>query len=343
MGGDESPHSFVCAAINFLCSHSSVHILLFGDEAILRAIIDSATVSATARRSFFTVGVIPRKLPNAWLDRMTIVHAPDVVDPGDKPSSALRHKPQSSMRLAAEAVASGQADAVLSAGNTGALMAITRYCLGSLPGISRPAICKAMPIAGRSCYVLDLGANLTADAEQLHQFALMGAAIAEGEGLSPAKVGLLNVGIEGQKGSQILHDANETLRADKRFDYVGFVEGHAFFDRTVNVVVCDGFSGNVVLKACEGLARYLISDFRYYFSASWLRRVLAGTFSVVTRGWFKRLNPEAYNGALLLGLNGVAVKSHGGANGAGFLAALQVTYEQAQRKPHIRLSQWLQQ
>jgi glycerol-3-phosphate acyltransferase PlsX len=322
MGGDESPHTFVDAAVIFLQHHPFVHIILFGDQAVIQAALhhlDSQSVST----------------------RLTIRHAEQFVAPEDKPSLALRHKQKSSMWMALTAVAEGSAQAILSPGNTGALMAMARHVLGSLEGIDRPAICKRMPISRSVCYVLDLGANLIADVKQLQDFALLGAALVEAEGLSPARVGLLNVGQELQKGTDLLQDANESLKAATRFQYLGFVEGNAIFDGSVNVVVCDGFSGNVALKACEGLARYLAADLHSYFAASWTKRLLGTLIKILANGWFKRLNPDAYNGALLIGLNGIVVKSHGGANRAGFIAALNVAADLAQRRPDQLLTRWL--
>lgn len=324
MGGDESPHSFVSASLIFLQRNSSASIVLFGDERLLRNYLSEQDLTSLG-------------------GRLSIAHANDIVEPNDKPGIALRHKRQSSMWMAVTAVAEGRADAVVSAGNTGALMAIGLYLLGTLDGIDRPAICKRMPIAGPSCYVLDLGANLSVDANQLHQFALMGAALAEVDNISPVKVGLLNVGHENQKGTDTLQQTDQLLSIDRRFEYIGFVEGHALFDASANVIVCDGFAGNIALKACEGLARYLMRDLQRYFTASSLRRLLGGVVRLLARGWFRHLNPAAHNGALLLGLKGVVVKSHGGADDAGFLAAIQVAFEQAQRKPHVRLANWLAQ
>ncbi|WP_394202850.1 phosphate acyltransferase PlsX [Marinagarivorans algicola] len=322
MGGDESPHSFVHATLFFLKSHPHTSVLLYGSD----------TVIAAAKQN-------PHAKP--LLSRLQFIVAEQVVAPDEKPSSALRKKQQSSMWLALHAVAQGRADAALSAGNTGALMVMARYLLGMLKGIDRPAICKRMPVRGASCYVLDLGANLTASALQLEQFALIGAALAEVEGVVPAKVGLLNIGEEHQKGTEVLREADQRLRDNTRYSYQGFVEGNAMFDGRVNVVVCDGFTGNIALKASEGLARYLIRDLKRYFGSTPWRRVLGFCARLLASGWFKRLNPADYNGALLAGLNGVVIKSHGGADQAAFSAALQMTCEQAQRKPHLLLATWL--
>ena len=324
MGGDESPHSFVCASVSFLKLHSLAHITLFGDKATLESSLSTLDINA----------VVPR---------LNVVHAEQIVTPEEKPGVALRSKQRSSMWLALSAVASGEMQAVLSAGNTGALMAMARHLLGTLEGIERPAICKRMPVSGAPCFVLDLGANVKVGAKQLREFALMGAALAEVEGVAPVKVGLLNVGEELQKGTEVLQETDKLLRDDPRYQYLGFVEGNAIFEGVANVVVCDGFAGNVALKASEGLARYLIQDLRRYFAASWWRKFLGALLGLMAIGWFKRLDPAGYNGALLVGLKGVVVKSHGGADGKGFQAALRVANDQAQRRPDQLLASWLSQ
>ena len=322
MGGDESPHSFVSASVSFLKQFPHVHITLFGDKATLENalhLLDTRSIDS----------------------RLAVAHAEQIVAPEEKPAAALRTKKGSSMWLALQSVADGRSQAVLSAGNTGALMVMARHIIGSLEGIERPAICKRMPVSGAVCFVLDLGANIVADAKQLHEFALMGAALAEVEGVTPAQVGLLNVGQEHQKGTDVLQEADKRLRNDTRFSYTGFVEGNAIFDGVAHVIVCDGFAGNVALKASEGLARYLMRDLQRYFTVSWLRKLSGGVIRLMASGWLKRLDPASYNGALLVGLKGVVVKSHGGADGKSFQAALKVASDQAQRRPDLLLARWL--
>lgn len=322
MGGDESPHLFVRATLFFLKRNPHVSVLLFGCEAVIQQ----------AKHNPLVKPLLPR---------LQFIVAENFVAPEEKPSTAFRQKKHSSMALALKAVADGQADAALSAGNTGALMLMAKYLLGSLEGIERPAICKKMPIRKASCYILDLGANVSASAKQLEQFALMGAALAETEGLAQVKVGLLNIGQEQQKGPEVLQEADRLLQQCTRYSYAGFVEGGTLFDGSVNVIVCDGFTGNVALKACEGLARYLLQDLKVYFSQSLWRKCVALFMKALTTGWMKRLNPAGHNGALLVGLNGVVIKSHGAADQAAFEAALQITYEQAMGKPHRLLAEWL--
>ena len=325
MGGDASPHLFVGATLLFLKHYPHARITLFGDQSVIEAALTDPKTAQTQSHN-----------------RLTIVHCAHIVSPNEKPSSALRHGQQSSMWMSLLALAEGRAQAVLSPGNTGALMAMARHLVGTVAGIERPAICKRMPTVGRCCYVLDLGANTVATAEQLEQFALMGAALVESEGISPASVGLLNVGEEAHKGTDVLRDASKRLKACSRYRYMGYVEGDVLFTGAVNVVVCDGFTGNIALKASEGLARYLIADMRRYFSVTNWRKLLGFGVKHLAKGWFKGLNPASYNGALLIGLKGVVVKSHGGADSRGFYAALKVALEQAERKPHSVLAGWIE-
>ncbi len=238
----------------------------------------------------------------------------------DSVRDALRGKIDSSMRRAISLVARGDADAAVSAGNTGALMALARHLLPMLPGIDRPAIVK--PFAGRgsaTCWVLDIGANLSCSAEQLHCFAAMGAAVAEATGgVASPRVGLLNVGVEHSKGPPEVRRAAGLIAADPALRFAGFVEANELFDNKADVVVCDGFAGNVALKATEGaasMARHL------------LRNELGGGFApLLLRGKLRRLaaayNPQAYNGATFVGLQGVVVKSHGAADRRGFREAV---------------------
>lgn len=233
----------------------------------------------------------------------------------DSVRDALRGKIDSSMRRAISLVARGDADAAVSAGNTGALMALARHLLPMLPGIDRPAIVK--PFVGRraaKCWVLDIGANLSCSAEQLHRFAAMGAAVAEASGgVASPRVGLLNVGVEHSKGPREVRRAAGLIAADPALHFAGFVEANELFDSKADVVVCDGFVGNVALKATEGaasMARHL------------LRNELGGFAPLLLRGKLRRLaaayDPQAYNGATFVGLQGVVVKSHGAADRRGF-------------------------
>jgi glycerol-3-phosphate acyltransferase PlsX len=273
-------------------------------------------------------------------EHLTTVSATDVVKGDDSVAVALRQKRDSSMRLAINLVRDGHAQAVVSAGNTGALMALSRFALKTLPGIDRPAICTAIPTRSGPCHMLDLGANVEVEAEHLVQFALMGRALAEVEGIKSPRVGLLNIGEEEIKGNDTIKSAAQQLIALAKseaaldhaaLNYVGFVEGDGIFRGEADVVVCDGFVGNIALKTMEGVAK-LVGDFVRVEAGKSLFSRLSALFALpLLRGLKNRLNPESYNGASLLGLNGVVVKSHGGTSVAGFVNALEVALREAQR------------
>lgn len=304
MGGDQGATATVPAAVHFLRGNPDVRILLFGDEPEL---------SSRLRESH---------------ERLQLIHCPQRVESGDRPAHALRHKRESSMWCALAAVAEGRAAACVSGGETGTLMAMGMAALGTLPGIERPAICAALPTQTGRVYLLDLGANVDCDGAQLHQFARMGAArLQVTEPLSAPRVALLNVGAESGKGNRAVKAAAELFAADASLNFVGFVEGDALLRGTADLVVCDGFAGNVALKAIEGAARALVE-----------RSQSAGLGLSAWRRWLARpvlksalgfLDPAQYNGASLLGLRGVVVKSHGGAERVGFGHALAVALAEA--------------
>lgn len=304
MGGDLGATATVPAVVDFLRGNPDVRILLFGDEPELRG---------AARESN---------------ERLQLIHCPQRVESGDRPAHALRHKRESSMWHALAAVADGRAAACVSGGETGTLMAMGIAALGTLPGIARPAICTALPTEAGRVYLLDLGANVDCDGAQLHQFARMGVARLQiTEQLPVARVALLNVGAEAGKGNRAVKSAAELLAADASLNFVGFVEGDALLRGTVDLVVCDGFVGNVALKAIEGAARALVERTRAagLGLAVW-RRWLVGPVLKSALGF---LDPAQYNGASLLGLRGVVVKSHGGTERVGFGHALAVALAEA--------------
>jgi glycerol-3-phosphate acyltransferase PlsX len=305
MGGDSGPRLCVSAALKFARSNPSVRLTLVGDHHLLN-------VGASA---------LPQQI--------TILPADESVHMSERPASALRHKRDSSMALAVRMVADGEADACVSGGNTGALMAFGLHLIGTMPGIERPAICKALPSRGGVCRVLDLGANLECTAEHLRQFACMGAALARLGGTDAPRVALLNVGVENLKGRELEQEAASLLMAQDGLNFIGFVEGSDIYRDVADVVVCDGFTGNVLLKASEGAAEFLQSTLKSAFQSSAAARI-AGWFAwPVLSAWSERYNPARLNGATFLGLNGVVVKSHGGASEEGFIAALNVAHEQA--------------
>ncbi|AHF68619.1 PlsX protein [Pseudomonas cichorii JBC1] len=255
--------------------------------------------------------------------RLHIVHASEVVTMDERPSQALRGKPDSSMRVALGLVADGQAQACVSAGNTGALMALSRLVLKTLPGIDRPAMVAAIPTRSGYCQLLDLGANVDCSAEALYQFAVMGAVTAEALGVASPRVALLNVGTEDIKGNQQVKQAAVLLQAARGINYIGFVEGDGLYRGEADVVVCDGFVGNVLLKSSEGLATMIVARMDELFR----RNLMAKAVGVLAMPLLKRLQaelaPARHNGASLLGLQGIVVKSHGSASAQGFESAIR--------------------
>jgi len=303
MGGDHGLPVTVPAAIAFAQSHPDTRCLLVGDESLIRQALQQ----------------------NAAADgRFEILHASEVVTMDDSVEVALRRKKDSSMRVAAQAVKDGRADAAVSAGNTGAWMAISRYVLKTLDGIDRPAIATALPNQkGGSTTVLDLGANVDCTAEHLLQFGLMGAALASAvDHRAQPSVGLLNIGEELIKGNEVVKQAADLLRGSG-LNFYGNVEGDDIFKGTVDVVVCDGFVGNVVLKSVEGLARMISVMMREEFRRNPLTMAAGLLATPVLQRFRARVDNRRYNGAALLGLRGIIIKSHGSADAYAYGQALQ--------------------
>jgi len=302
MGGDHGPHVTVKAALDFLRKEPDINIVLVGLEDAIHAELKASKSAAGTR--------------------LRVHHASEVVKMDDPLPVALRTKKDSSMRVMTDLVKRGEADAGVSAGNTGALMAVSRFVLKTLPGIDRPAIASTLPARNGSTYMLDLGANVDCTAEHLLQFAIMGSAlVAAIEHKERPSVGLLNIGEEEIKGNDVVKQAGELLRASG-LNFHGNVEGNDIYKGTVDVVVCDGFVGNVALKASEGLAKLIGDQLRSEFRKNLITR-LAGLFSLPVLHAFKRkLDPRRYNGASLLGLNGVIIKSHGSADVFAFEQAI---------------------
>ncbi len=268
--------------------------------------------------------------------RVSIRHATQQVEMDESPSQALRTKKDSSMRVAIDLVKEGEADACVSAGNTGALMAKARFVLKMLPGIDRPAICSALPAMQGHSHVLDLGANVDSSPEQLLQFALMGAALTSAVDNKPApSVALLNVGEEVIKGDGRVKEA-AMLISQSNLNYVGFVEGDAVFKGSVDVIVCDGFVGNIALKASEGVGRMFLHFAREEFLRTPLTRLAAWVSGPVLKAAVRRIDPRRYNGASLLGLRGIVIKSHGSADQVSFGYAIdEAVLEVEKRVPDL--------
>ncbi|MBL4711157.1 MAG: phosphate acyltransferase PlsX [Gammaproteobacteria bacterium] len=318
MGGDFGPKVVIPAAVHVVKKNKDIHIILVGDEARLR---DCATTL------------------NIDLDEhFEIQHASQVVEMHDDPRHAVRKKKDSSMRIAIDMVKQGRAQAVVSAGNTGALMATAKFVLKTLPGIERPAICTTIPSYGGHTHMLDLGANVDSSAEQLFQFAVMGSVLAEAvDSVHKPKVGLLNIGSEDSKGNAQVKAANKLLQ-NGSFNYIGYVEGDDINTDKVDVVVCDGFVGNVSLKTMEGVAKMIATLMREEFKNS-IFSMLAGLVAMpVLKRFKKRVDPRTYNGASMLGLTGIVIKSHGSADVLSYANAIQIALLEVEKSvpEHIR-------
>ncbi|MFT6558331.1 phosphate acyltransferase PlsX [Sneathiella sp.] len=307
MGGDDAPDIVIKGVDIVRIQFPNARFLLFGDEARLNPLLDAYPLVRSV---------------------CEIRHTTHAIKGEDKPSHALRKGRQSSMRLAIDAVRDGEAGGVVSAGNTGALMAMAKFSLRTLPGIDRPALASMLPSPKGETIMLDLGANVECDADNLVQFAVMGADFARAVlGRVPPRVGLLNVGSEELKGSDTIKEAGERLRSIKNppFEYCGFVEGDDITRGIVDVVVTDGFTGNVALKTAEGVAT-LFSNF---LKAGFQQSLMSKIGYLLSKNGLKvlknRLDPRLYNGGVFLGLNGVCVKSHGGTDAFGFANAVAVT------------------
>jgi len=306
MSGDHGAGVAVPAALDVLAQIPDLRLIIVGRGEIVRPLVAGADPA-----------------------RCSVVEASEVVTMDERPQDAVRRKKDSSMRVAINLVKKGEAAACVSAGNTGALLATARYVLGMVPGIDRPAIVSAVPAAHGHTVMLDLGANPECSAEQLVQFAVMGSVIASDlHGVDRPRVGLLNVGEEDIKGTDEIKAAHRIL-GTAPIHYVGFVEGNQIFSGDVDVVVADGFTGNIALKTMEGLARFIGSVMREEFTASPLRKIGALAARPALRGLKARLDPSAYNGASMVGLAGVVIKSHGGADRTAFASAVRVAVTEA--------------
>ncbi|VAW70552.1 Phosphate:acyl-ACP acyltransferase PlsX (EC 2.3.1.n2) [hydrothermal vent metagenome] len=303
MGGDFGPEVTVAAAAKFL-KNNNVNIILVGLEDRLNSEFKKLNLKAS--------------------DRLSIQHASELVAMDESPSQALRKKKDSSMRVAINLVHEGKAHAAVSAGNTGALMATAKFVLKTLPGIDRPAIMTTLPNTKAHTHMLDLGANVDSSADHLFQFAVMGAVTASAvDNIENPRVGLLNVGSESMKGNAQVKAA-EPLLQNSDLNYIGFVEGDDIYNGSVDVVVCDGFVGNVSLKSAEGVAKMITQFMREEFARNLLTKLIAVIAMPVLKSFKKRVDHRRYNGASLLGLKEIVIKSHGGADVYGFSRAIEV-------------------
>ena len=323
MGGDHGVNITVPSCLRFLDETVDVNVVLVGDrDAIYKQIGDKLS---------------------QYSDRIDVVHATQVVGMDEAPQSAMRTKRDSSMRLAINLVKEGKANAIVSAGNTGALMAFSRYVLRTMDGIDRPAIAKLLPTVKGEVCMLDLGANIECSPEHLVQFGIMGAQLMRGvTGKTSPSVGILNIGSEDIKGNETVKKAAELLKKTN-LNFYGNVEGDDIFKSVVDVVVTDGFTGNVSLKTTEGVAKMIVFFLKEEFTRSWITKLIALISYPVLKRLKLRLNPSKYNGAVLLGLNGLVIKSHGGADIDGFYYALVQAHHEVDAGVIGLLQDYLQQ
>jgi glycerol-3-phosphate acyltransferase PlsX len=319
MGGDHGPQVVVPAALDILSRYPALRLILVGDEAKLKDHLKGADA--------------------ALGDRLTVHHASEQVEMHEAPSKALRGKKDSSMRVAINLVKEGVAGACVSAGNTGALMAIAKFVLKTIPGIDRPAIIATVPSLKGHTHVLDLGANVDCSAEHLRQFAVMGYELVRAvEDIPNPTVGLLNIGEEEIKGNEQVKQAARLI-AGSHINFIGYVEGNDLFTGTVDIVVTDGFVGNVSLKTSEGVAKLISHTMKEAFSANVLTK-LAGLIALpVLRSFRKRFDPRQYNGASLVGLRGIVVKSHGNADRTAFARAIEIAVLEIEKAVPARIGE----
>ncbi len=308
MGGDVGPEVTVPAAITVLKQKKDLKLIMVGRESLIN---DALAKHGRSRR-------------------LTVYPASQIVEMDDLPAHALRRKKNSSMRVAIDLVKSGEADACVSAGNTGALMATARFVLKTLQDISRPAICTALPTRTSHVHMLDLGANVDSPPEMLLQFAVMGSVLSRYvDGIESPSIGLLNVGVEDIKGNETVKRAAELI-SHSRLNYQGYIEADEIYFDKVDVVVCDGFAGNVSLKTSEGVARLISTIVNEEFRRRWWRKVIGLMSQFVLKAVHARVDPRQYNGATLLGLRGIVIKSHGNTDVLGFSHAILEAAKQAE-------------
>ena len=323
MGGDHGPPVILSATLKAIRQHPDFKFILCGQQSVIEPAVADLLPEQRAR--------------------VTIEHCDDVVDMGDAPAFALRNKKQSSMRRIIELVESGEADACVSAGNTGALLAMAYYLLKTLPGIDRPALVSAMPTASHhKVFLLDLGANVNCTSEILFQYGVMASVLAqEVSGIEKPRVALLNVGEEDIKGNAQVKIADQLFRNASALNYIGYVEGDDIFTDYADVVVTDGFTGNVALKVMEGTAQMISGYTHRSFTNSHTAKIGYFFASRQFRKLRKRLDPRRYNGAIMLGLNGILVKSHGGADALAFANAIDIAADLVEHGVLERMERYL--
>jgi glycerol-3-phosphate acyltransferase PlsX len=314
MGGDYGPRSSIPAAVRAVNTHENLTLILCGNEKVINKHLLS--------------------LDSNNHPRLKIHHCSEVVTNACDPASAVRSKKDSSMRIALDLVKSGEAQACVSSGNTGALFFMAHYVLKMLPGVKRPALISAVPTEQKNpVYLLDLGANVHCDAESLYQFGIMGSVVAS-QALSceNPKVSLLNIGAEDIKGHDEIKRAAKLMQQSPYLNYIGYSEGSDIFTGKADVIVCEGFVGNVALKTCEGIAKLIMNKFTRALEKHVIYKYLAFMLAPIIKKLYKRVNPDQYNGASLVGLRGIVVKSHGNASSKAFNAAIDEAVREVERQ-----------
>jgi glycerol-3-phosphate acyltransferase PlsX len=331
MGGDKGPLITISSAIMAINHMPNLHLILCGDEHIITTELARLNIS---------------KQDLSQHQQLSIFATSQTVEMDDKPVFALRSKKDSSMRKALDLVNEGKAQACVSAGNTGALFSMAHFVLKTLPGVERPALISSLPTHDddKHVFMLDLGANVFCDSHVLYQFGVMGSVMAQQvDGIDNPRIALLNMGEEAIKGSDHIKLAALELAENKTINYVGFIEGSDIFSNKADVIVCDGFVGNVALKTCEGVARLVYDKSKTAFSQNILIKLLTLIVKPSLKKIFKSMNPDQYNGASLIGLRGIVVKSHGNANSSAFFSAIMEAVKEVERQVPEKIKNSLEQ
>ena len=331
MGGDKGPSITIPSAIMAINHLPHLHLILCGDENIITTELARLNISENTLAEHKQLSIYPTT---------------EVVEMDEKPAFALRTKKDSSMRKALDLVHDGEAQACVSAGNTGALFSMAHFVLKTLPGVERPALISSLPTHNddKHVFMLDLGANVFCDSHVLYQFGVMGSVMAQQvDGIDRPRIALLNMGEESIKGSDHIKQAALELSDNKDINYIGFIEGGDIFSNKADVIVCDGFVGNVALKTCEGVARLVYEKSKTLFKQNILAKMLTFIIKPSLKKLFKSMNPDQYNGASLIGLRGIVVKSHGNANSGAFFSAIMEAVKEVERQVPEKIKSSLEQ
>jgi len=331
MGGDQGPLITIPSAIMAIKTLPNLHLILCGNESIIATELARLNITQQDLAQHTQLSIFPTT---------------EVVAMDEKPAFALRTKKNSSMRKMLDLVHEGKAQACISAGNTGALFSMAHFVLKTLPGVERPALISSLPTHDndKHVFMLDLGANVFCDSHVLYQFGVMGSVMAvQVDGIKNPRIALLNMGEEAIKGSDHIKQAALELSVNKDINYIGFIEGSDIFSNKADVIVCDGFVGNVALKTCEGVARLVYKKSEVLFSQNLLAKLIAAIFKPSLKKLFKSVNPDQYNGASLIGLRGIVVKSHGNANASAFYSAIMEAVKEVERQVPKKIKNSLEQ